>query len=108
MKSVVINDMQIDPLGSEREESACPACSRNVARWDIEGVGLRCSACILHVELADQKEAVDGLISAVELNIGRKFVRSEEGLLEHGPDADRIVAGIVITQRMEWARRARL
>lgn len=107
-KSVNIGKLPVQPLPAELDDKVtCTHCRVSSAHWQV-GVAenYACSVCFLYAipVLKEQREALDGLIDAVEFSMDKRFLRDEEGCLLEDADADRIVGGIVMAQRYEQAK----
>lgn len=113
MKAVLIGDTPIRPV-PRNLSPGCTNCRADVARWELAPRGelawsMCCSRCFLyaHPLLKAQREAVDSMARAVEAKLGVVFERDQDGRLGSPEDADRIVAGIVLSQRYLQAQEAK-
>lgn len=103
MRSVAVRPLYGEVVGY------CMQCKREPGRWELAFPGSEglvcCSLCFLyrHPSLVEQRERVDAFAAAVESRLGAKFLRDDTGRLLRAADADRLVGGLVLTQRYQMA-----
>lgn len=111
-KSVQIGALDVRPLPTETADMVpCTHCRTNAAKWELArpatpAWNFCCSICFLY-ELPVtrvQRDAVNWLATQVEVVLGKQFPRDAEGCLIREEDADRLTAGILMTQRYERQR----
>jgi len=111
MKPVFIDGFTLKPLPMQFQGAACAKCGKLQGRWVITVPSQEpltvCSLCIMYEYPWGKRNKVDleELVKHIEKELGKELPKNESGELRSCGDADRIVAAIAITSRVNFLRK---
>ena len=97
--AVLIDYGTVLPIGPKDKPGACIFCSNEYARWIVklhDDRELWCARCFLYeTEWGKTNgDKLHGLVSAVEINIGKKLTDDNGKLIQD--ESDRILSSVVL------------
>ena len=117
MQPVSFDTSLVRPLPKELFGSVCSECDKPQSVWALphatqlgQETPFVCSLCVLYESrwAQDAGESVAAFVAEVERVRGTPFDRNDAGHLARVEDADRILIAIVIENRLDAVRKARL
>lgn len=104
MRPVAFEKGLLAPLPKHLQGSACCKCDRRQAGWHLRADNLNpvCSLCVLYeVDWAGKDPAhLNEYIRQVEIAKATTFARADDGHLVNIKDADAIIMGLVMVERL--------